>query len=355
MVGVRSNDTDVEGDAFSRHRATTPGHGSVSSSTTSCTYTPTSGTTDPTRSRYTVCDGHGGTATDVSVAMTVSSNAPPIGVDDLASTRGRHAEAITCWATTPTGRRPLSAIRHSSPVDGSAYVCYQRPAPTRRRELDGTDSFQLLARRTAGELGTDTVRSPSRSPGERLPVAVDDSTDARQGFPYRSRCWPTTRRRTRRADRHLAHSTPGARFRVLHQAVRAVHAAAGYTDRTVHLHDQDGHGGMDEGRLPGHGLRAPVTRPGASTTRIGTPEDTPGVLGGWRTTPTQTAMPSGGRPAAHAVARVTCTPRPRCTYNTRRWPTSTATTLGPVPRIGRPPGGRLQPGGQGIAVRPSPR
>ena len=80
QVSVLANDTDADGDTLTVTGSTSPAHGSVSCTSTRCTYTPTSGYSGVDAFTYTLSDGRGGTAT-ATVTVTVSTAAPAFGVD----------------------------------------------------------------------------------------------------------------------------------------------------------------------------------------------------------------------------------------------------------------------------------
>ena len=78
VVAVRTNDSDVDGDTLSITDKTDGARGTVSCSTTDCTYTPENDYLGADSFTYTVSDGQGGTDT-ASVSVTVElPNIPPV-------------------------------------------------------------------------------------------------------------------------------------------------------------------------------------------------------------------------------------------------------------------------------------
>ena len=64
-IDVLANDTDVDGDALTVIAFTQGGHGRVQAQPGGLQYTPDRGFRGTDTFRYTVSDGHGGTATEV--------------------------------------------------------------------------------------------------------------------------------------------------------------------------------------------------------------------------------------------------------------------------------------------------
>jgi hypothetical protein len=78
VVDVRANDSDVDGDVLAITGETDGTNGSVTCSSTDCTYTPATDYLGPDSFTYTVSDGQGGTDT-ATVSVTVKNpNVPPI-------------------------------------------------------------------------------------------------------------------------------------------------------------------------------------------------------------------------------------------------------------------------------------
>ena len=185
-VSVLSNDTDPDGHALS---VTTPApsaaHGTVSCTTTTCTYTPTSGFSGQDSFTYAISDGHGGTDTAV-VTVTVSggSNGPPDAVDDSATTPEDTPIVLTVLAndTDPDGdpltiSSPAPSAFHGT-VSCTTTTCTYTPAAN----YNGPDQFGYSI--YDGHTGVDAALvSITVTPVNDAPNAVNDSTTTPEDTP----------------------------------------------------------------------------------------------------------------------------------------------------------------------------
>jgi hypothetical protein len=79
-VPVLANDSDADGDTLSVTGASSPAHGTVTCSSTQCTYTPANGYSGTDSFSYSIADGFGGTAS-ATVTVTISAAVPAFGID----------------------------------------------------------------------------------------------------------------------------------------------------------------------------------------------------------------------------------------------------------------------------------
>ena len=293
-LGVLANDTDVEGDALTVTAHTAPAHGSVSCTASACTYTPAAGYSGPDAFTYTVSDGHGGVAT-ASVAITVSANSPPNGVDDTASTPEETPKSISVLAndTDPDGD-VLGVVSHTAPDGGSVTCTNTTCTYTPSLNFNGDDSFQYVV--SDGRGGTDTVTvAVTVTPVNDNPLAVDDALTLDKNTTRSVAVLVNDRDVDHDALTVVSSTTPAhGTVSCTPAGACSYHGATGYTGSDSFTYTiSDGHGGTDVG-LVRVTVRAPATRPGAP--RIGSAS--PGARGGTKTGIARWAAPSsnGGAP-----------------------------------------------------------
>ena len=150
------NDTDVEGDTLAVTGHSTPAHGTVSCTTTTCTYTPAANYNGADSFTYTISDGHGGTDTaTVSMTVTAVQDAPDAVNDSLGTSKDvAKTIAVTSNDTDPDGDT-LAVTDHSTPAHGTvscdSTTCTYTPASG----YTGPDSFTYTI--SDGHGGTDTA------------------------------------------------------------------------------------------------------------------------------------------------------------------------------------------------------
>ncbi|MHA7246763.1 Ig-like domain-containing protein [Arthrobacter tecti] len=178
-VNVAANDVDADGDALNVIEALVepPQHGTVTVNPDgTLTYRPFPGYAGTDTVTYTVSDGRGGLAQGT-LGITVN-NAPPVGVDDEASTTTGTPVTIGVLANDtdpniPGTDQTLSVSEVSTPANGTAAVNADGTITyTPNASFSGTDTFTYTVSDSAG--GTDTVTVSVFVP-DAVPVAADDS------------------------------------------------------------------------------------------------------------------------------------------------------------------------------------
>ena len=173
---VSTNDSDANGDTLTYSLGTGPSHGSVTlNANGTYTYTPTNGYSGSDSFTYSVSDGHGGTAT-ATVNLTVN-NAPPVAVNDSATTATNTAVNgdVSTNDSDPNGDTLTYSVG-TGPSHGSVTLNANGTYTyTPSNGYAGSDSFTYSVSDGHGGTATGTVNlTVNNAP----PVAVNDSVSA---------------------------------------------------------------------------------------------------------------------------------------------------------------------------------
>jgi Ca2+-binding RTX toxin-like protein len=157
-INVLGNDTDADGDTLSiTTAAPTAGHGTVSCTATSCTYTSTAGYVGDDTFTYAISDGHGGTDIAAVTVHVSALNHAPNAVDDSVTTAEATSTGPIAVLTNDTDADgdSLSISGHTNGAHGTvsctATTCTYVPAAG----FHGSDSFTYTV--SDGKGGTDTA------------------------------------------------------------------------------------------------------------------------------------------------------------------------------------------------------
>ncbi|WP_422049928.1 beta strand repeat-containing protein [Shimia sp.] len=178
-----ANDTDVENDALSVAAVANPVGGTVALSGNTVTFTPATGFTGAASFEYTVADGFGGT--DVgTVSVAVGANAPPVAVNDTASTAEDTAVSIAVLSNdSDLDGDTLSITSIGSASDGTVTdngngtVTY-----TPGLNFNGQDTFTYSLADGNGGTATATV-TINVSAVNDAPVAANDGLTTAEDTP----------------------------------------------------------------------------------------------------------------------------------------------------------------------------
>ena len=177
-VSVLANDTDVDGDTLSVTGKTTPAHGTVTCTATTCTYTPAAGYTGDDTFGYTVSDPGALTDTGLVTVSVGATNDPPEPVDDLVTTDEDTVVHFNVLANdTDPEDDPLTAtlVPDQLPTGGTV-TCTPTGDCTYTPDADfnGDDQFQY---RVADDHGNevDATVEITITPVNDAPVAANDS------------------------------------------------------------------------------------------------------------------------------------------------------------------------------------
>jgi len=175
---VLANDTDPSGEALAVSDHTDGSNGTVTCTTTSCTYTPDAGYVGSDAYTYTVTNADGLSAT-ASVSVAVANRAPHA-EDDTATTTAGHAVDIDVLGNDddPEGQQ-LSVSGNTDASHGTATCDSSGCGYTPAGGFTGTDTFTYTVADTFG--ATDTATVTVTVAPLQAPHAVDDSATTPSG------------------------------------------------------------------------------------------------------------------------------------------------------------------------------
>ena len=172
------NDTDPDGDTLTVSGKTNGTHGTVTCTSTACTYTPTGGYTGDDSYTYTVADGKGGTATGT-VSVTVTNRAPNA-VDDTATvgTGGTVGISVLGNDTDPDGHTLSVTTPAPTAAKGTVTCSSTSCSYTAHLGESGTDTFTYAVSDGHGGTDTATVTVTITTPVQpaTISIAVNDTT-----------------------------------------------------------------------------------------------------------------------------------------------------------------------------------
>jgi hypothetical protein len=178
-VSVVGNDADPDGDTIAVTGHSAAAHGSVSCSSTACTYTPVATYAGADAFGYTITDAHGATSS-ASVALTVVDRAPVAG-DDATSTPGATAVTVAVLGNdTDADADALAVVAHTAAAHGRVTCGGSSCTYTPAAGYVGADSFRYTARDPYGLTAAATVNVAVT---DRAPVAADDSARTDNAVP----------------------------------------------------------------------------------------------------------------------------------------------------------------------------
>ena len=167
----RTNDTDPNGFALSINGVGTPGHGTVSFTGTSITYTPAAGYFGADSFTYTIGNGHGGTAT-ATVNVTVTATAPTANVDSYATNSNTAATVDPRTNDTDPQSSALTISAVGTTLHGTTTFTGNTITYTPASNYVGPDSFSYTIRDIPGLTATGTVNFTVNA---RAPIANADA------------------------------------------------------------------------------------------------------------------------------------------------------------------------------------
>jgi len=178
-VNVLSNDTDPDSDTLTINTVGTPTNGTAVRDGTSIRYTPNAGFVGTDTFTYTISDGRGGNAT-ATVTVTVQDN-PPVAVNDAATTPAATPVTLNVLANDSDPQNDvLTLVSTTTPANGAVtFAANGNVTYTPNAGFAGIESFNYTIRDANGSTATATVSvTVSALPANRVPVAVDDTTNA---------------------------------------------------------------------------------------------------------------------------------------------------------------------------------
>ena len=181
-VQVLSNDSDPDSDPL-----TIIGHGgaqdgSVTCTTSVCTYTAAAGTSGVDSFSYTISDGKAGVSTATVTVTVKGPNRPPTAVDDTATVDAGHQVTKNVLANdTDADADTLTATVATSPTNGTATCSGASCTYVSTGTSATADSFTYTV--ADGNGGTDVGRVDVTVQADPAPVATDDTTTAGSGVP----------------------------------------------------------------------------------------------------------------------------------------------------------------------------
>jgi len=184
-IAVLANDTDPDGDALIVSAVTQPSHGSAAIAGTMVIYTPAAGFSGVDTFRYTVSDGHGGSAgATVTVTTSPRPDRPPQAVRDAATTSYGRPVTIDVLANDSDPDNDTLAIDSvTQPEHGSVRINGGRVIYTPDPGFSGTDRFTYTVVDGHGGTSSATVTVTVGQQPNRPPRATDDAATTAFGVP----------------------------------------------------------------------------------------------------------------------------------------------------------------------------
>jgi len=140
-VAVLANDTDVDGDPLTITGHTQGANGTVSCTSTQCTYTPNANFNGTDTFTYTISDGKGGTDT-ATVTITITSLNDPPQADNLTVSTPKNTPITVTLPVRDDDGDPLTCSLVSPPTNGTVTVNANCTATyTPNSGFVGTDRF----------------------------------------------------------------------------------------------------------------------------------------------------------------------------------------------------------------------
>ncbi len=180
-VNVLANDSDIDGDPFSVTGNTQPSNGSVSCSSTQCTYSPSKDFFGTDSFSYTASDNLGG-ASQATVTVTVTArNDAPVANDDSGSTNEDTTLILNVLLNdSDVEGNSLSVSDATNPSNGTVSINGNNTITYRPdSDFHGTDSFNYTLRDSVGATDTATVTITVASIND-APDAVDDNVSTNE-------------------------------------------------------------------------------------------------------------------------------------------------------------------------------
>ena len=182
-IAVLANDSDVDLDTLTVTGWTNGSFGSVSCTTTRCTYTPSPNASGTDSFTYSIADGSGGTDTAVVTVTVTPVNDAPVAVNDMRTAAEDTALTMTALRNNDSDvdGDPLSISAWTQPSHGSVVctptACTYTPGP----DYYGPDSFTYTI--TDGSLTSTATVALTVTPVNDAPVAIADARATPEDTP----------------------------------------------------------------------------------------------------------------------------------------------------------------------------
>jgi hypothetical protein len=175
-IDVLANDSDPDQDPLAIGWFTQGVNGLVSVDNQMIVYTPEAGFVGTDTFAYIASDSQGGQSQATVTVTVLEGNAPPVAVDDSASTQEDQAVNIAVLVNdSDPDNDPLEVALLTQPASGTATLQTDKTITyTPNPNFTGTDAFTYEIEDPDGETDSATV-NVSVTPVNDLPVAVDDS------------------------------------------------------------------------------------------------------------------------------------------------------------------------------------